>query len=455
MMDRLKFIQIIIGYSLSLACGIAQTSVPSFSYPFQTLPDAFRAIGYNPAIKENSFFVVTADVHYGSEGNGMLATINEVNKLYPYPAFFCVDGDMIVNGSSSFGVIPTPYERQAAINEFKAFKKDAELLDQKIRLILVLGNHDTHPKEIDPELFWEVFPGYPPYQSFNLSGVHIIVLNGHSTGYIDTRQMEWLINDVNEIRKNQAIIILIHQPAMSSRVAERGIPETILKVFKDHIALIWLIGGHAHTNTQRVYQLQKTKVIQHGITCGTENIWGGPERPGYWIYCLRNGEVTGRIYRKLETGYRLEAKPDLSDAEKVPVPFDHIDNIVWKVFAGSKDEQKYLVHTDGRDCINWWSYVSELTYCLPLKETGNKCTKIAMLCEYKAMKDQIYQEGQYFLSVDQMNWKEIKLEHAAFDTMNFIIPGELCQAENIYFKFIAPGDHYSTYIHFGGFALLR
>ncbi len=458
-MNRQKLILIIIVGFLSLICGKAEDSKPNenglnldslIDYPFPTLTDAFNRLGFDPSVKGNSFFVVTADVHYG-RGDGMLPTVDEVNKMYPNPAFFCVNGDMIVNGSLSFGRVPTPDGRQAAINEFKAFKKDADLLNQKIPLILALGNHDTHPDEINPEIFWEVFPGYPPYQSFNSSGVHVIVLNGHSCGYIDTKQMEWLLNDVNETPTDQTVIVIVHQPSMSHRTRERGIPEAISEAFKNHQGLVWLIGGHEHRNSEKIFQLQKTKLVQHGIVCGAANIWGGPESPGYWVYCLRNGKVVGRIYRKLETGYRIETEPDFNNAEKVPMPFDHLDNIILKVFAGSKDEQKYLVHTNGRSCINWWSYVKELTYRLPLKETGNNCAKIAILCEYKATGDQIYQEGQYYLSPDQQNWEEIKLENAEFETLSFVIPHDLLQSENLYFKFTPVGGE----AHVGGFALIR
>ncbi len=421
-------------------------------YPFPTLTDAFKALGFDPSAKENSFFVVTADLHYSSEDGehtSMLTIVDEVNKMHPSPAFFCVDGDMIRSASHSFGECASPEERKDAINEFKAFKADADLLNKKIQLVLAIGNHDTNAKEIDPEIFWEVFPDFPPYQSFNLSGIHIIVLNGHSCGYIDKKQMEWLLKDISKISKDQTVIVFVHQPSISHITRERGIPEAISETFKNHRGLVWLIGGHEHANFEKIFQLQKTKLIEHGITTGTFDMWGGPERPGYWIYCLQNGKVAGRIYRKLETGYRLEAQPNLSNAQKVHLPFDHIKNIVWKGFAGAENEEKYLVHLKGGICHNWWSYVKELTYRLPLKETGNSCTKIAMLCDYKKM-DKIYNKGQYYLSSDQQNWREIKLENNEFETFSFVIPQYLLQSKYLYFKFTPLGE-----THVGGFALLK
>ena len=124
------------------------------------------------------------------EGDGMMNTIEDINKMNHKPAFFCIAGDMIVHASTHFGAVPNEKEYQMAINEFRQFKVDADKLDKQVSLKLVLGNHDTHPQEIDPKIFWEVFPGYPPYQSMDLEGIHLIFLNGHSTGYIDIKQMQ-------------------------------------------------------------------------------------------------------------------------------------------------------------------------------------------------------------------------------------------------------------------------
>jgi hypothetical protein len=448
-MKRRQFTELILsGLGYSLLPGNFFANPSNISYPYKSLSQAFKSIEFDPNKKGNSFFVVTADVHYETKGtDGMITTVNEVNKMNPLPDFYCVNGDMICNASPSFGVIPNAEQRRMAIKEFKAFKKDADILNSKVQLVLTLGNHDTAPKEIDPEIFWEVFPGYSPYQSFDKSGVHIIALNGHSTGYIDSKQMEWLIDDVNSIPKKQTVIILIHQPSMSHRVNERGIPKAISEAFEKHSGLIWLIGGHEHTNAQEIFQLKNTKLIEHRITCGTANLWGGEEKPGYWIYCLENGKVAGRIFRQREKGYRTEEFPNLTIAEKAPMPFDQFDNILWKIFVGEGDK-KFLINAKANDCLSFWAYTKELIYRLPLNETDNHCTKIAMLCKYVKMTD-IHRSGQYFISADLRKWQEIKLNKAELETMTFVIPESLRQNKNIYFKFAPQGES-----HVGGFALL-
>lgn len=200
-------------------------------YPYQTLPEAFQAINFDPSDNRSSFFVVTADVHYGTDGDGMLATVKEVNAMRPRPDFFCVNGDLINSGSLYFGNVPDANQRSKAIREFKDFKADADRLHPDIPLKLTLGNHDTHPEEVAPRMFWEVFPGYPPYQSFDVKDIHIVMLNGHSTGYLDAAQLEWLKKDVKSTPAGKTVIILVHQPSMSHRVRERGIPYAISESF--------------------------------------------------------------------------------------------------------------------------------------------------------------------------------------------------------------------------------
>ena len=129
-----------------------------------------------------------------------------------------------------------------------------------------------------------------PYQSLNKAFELISTQIKKATPFLwlppifitkPKEQMEWLIDNVKSIPKKQTVVVLIHQPSMSHRVNERGIPKAISEAFEKHRGLIWLIGGHEHTNAQEIFQLKKTKLIEHQITCGTANLWGGDERPGY------------------------------------------------------------------------------------------------------------------------------------------------------------------------------
>lgn len=448
-MDRRKFAQIgLLGLLCLFLAKISFAQDSTISYPFRTLPEAFRALEFDPAIKGNSFFVVTADVHYGyPESDGIRSTIEDINKMDPKPDFLCLNGDMIIHASTHFGVVPNEKDYQMAIKEYQQFKSDADKLDRQVSLKLVLGNHDTHPREIDPDIFWKVFPGYPAYQSMNLEGVHLIFLNGHSTGYIDIKQMQWLEKDIRAISRKQTVVIFIHQPSLSHRVGERGIPSAISKAFENHKGQVWLLGGHEHTNFQEIFQLKNTRLIEHGITCGANNIWGGSERPGYWIYCLRSGQIAGRIFKQRTKGYRIEPLPDLTQARAIPMPFDNCTDIVWKLFVGEGD-RNYRVEAKAENCLNYWAYVKELTYCLPLKETNNSARTIALLTDHRSQN--AARPSQYFVSSDLQKWQEIPLEEAKEELLLFTIPKTLQGDEKIYFKFIPSGE-----ASVGGFALLK
>ena len=76
-------------------------------------------------------------------------------------------------------------------------------------------------------------------------------------------------------------------------------------------------------------------------TCGL-HVWGGPEKPGYWVYCLRDGRVAGRIYRRHEKGYRIAPLPARNHPRRIYPPFAELDNVEKKILVGAGD-RKFLV----------------------------------------------------------------------------------------------------------------
>ncbi len=445
-MDRSQFnksLAALLGISLLPESRAGQT------YPFRSLHEAFKAINFNPSSPGSSFFVVTADVHYGTKNSsGLKPIIAEINKMSPPPVFFCINGDLIMTASRSFGRIPDDKEREIAGNELKDFKKDIALLNPAIPLKITLGNHDTHPGEVDPDLFWEVFPEHPPYQSFDAEGMHIICLNGHSTGYIDQRQLEWLHNDVRSQPETKGIIVLIHQPSMHHTIRERGIPDALSDAFDKHRGPIWLIGGHDHTNSEELFRLSNTVLVQHRITCGADNIWGDDERPGYWIYCLRDGEVAGRIFRQQQQGYRIQPAPERTDAVTLPVRIGMRDQAVWRCLVGENDHP-YRVRIAAADCLNYWMYVKELVYKIPIGQSHNQ--EHVNLVLYVAFKDRNNSEkkGQYFVSNDATLWRECHPYHSTPDSAYFKIGNIRKEPDALFVKFTPIGE-----TAFAGLALL-
>lgn len=406
------------------------------TYHCHSLEDAFHRINFVPNEEDCSFFVVAADIHYedGKE-DGLSYIIDDIHSMNYKPDFFCVNGDLICHASPSFGVIPDENLQRIAIQEFVQFKKDLELLDMDIMTKLVLGNHDTHPLETTPDIFWSVFQKekYPAYQSMDLKGIHFIFLNGHSTGYIDEEQKLWLRNDIYSISKKSTIILFIHQPSVSHRVRERGIPMVIKEFFLNHEGLVWLIGGHEHRNFQEIYELVNSRLIVHGITTASENVWRRhKEEIGYWIYCLKEGDVKCRIFKQKNGGYEILENPDIRHASRIPIPFDNCKNVLWKVLTGN-DENDYLIDVCACNCLNYWAYVKFIIYKLPLYKVNGRASFIALLSEYKKADRELL--GQYFISSDLKNWLEIKLCDYLEDLLLFVIPDCLKNNHEIYFKF--------------------
>ncbi len=416
-------------------------------YPYSKLEDAYKAISFDPAAKGAAVFVVTADVHYGlNDGKGVQPMVEEMNAMKVRPAFFAIAGDMAVTCSRSFGRVPNKSERKKAIAEFKALKEHLDKLHPSIKTKLVLGNHDQAPGRGEKELFGAVFPDHPTYSSFDVAGVHFVALNGHGDGWIDKKQMDWFKADVAKLSPESTIVTLVHQPALGSVVNERGIAIAVSEAFADWAGPLWLIAGHHHHNRTTVYKLPKTTIVQAAISSGGSGFWGGPESPGYWVYCLKDGKVVARIYRKLAMGFRTEPKVGAKKVRTLPLPWEGVDGVKWKVFAGDDDKQ-YYVEGQARDCTTWWYNVKNLTYRLPLnKADGAGHVGILAAIPSKAMAAQ-----KFFLSSDGKNWTQItKIDQPVRNHYLLKIPAEMRKGKDIYVKYVSPGR---TTV--AGYALLK
>lgn len=418
-------------------------------YPFKTLKEALNASKFNPEKKGASYFIATADSHTGVGKEGFPSVIvDEINAMKFSPAFLVVNGDLITSASLGFGQVPGKKQKLKALQEFRKFRKVLEKLKPQIPYKLTLGNHDTYPYEKDGVLFKQIFPEHSLYSSFNLDNIHVVLLNGAQSGDIDKKQLKWLENDIAKLSPTQTVIIFVHQAAIEKNIVrERGIGESIRQVFAKYKGNIWLIGGHRHYNSTKVLKLPKTNVVRVVITTCNEKCWGS-EKPGYWIYCLKNGNVHSRIFRRLGKGYRLAKKPDYSKAKPIPIPFGKTQNRLWTMMVGNDDRQ-YLIKSKAGDVVTWWAYVRELIYKLPLSKTCNKATNLALLANLG--KINIEKKNQVFLSFDGQNWQQQKVPKPANGVYMFAIPEKMRKNKDIYVKVIGVNSKCIV----GGFALCR
>ncbi len=424
----------------SAAGATAWLGTPAFGaspYPHDTLDAALAAARFDPTHTGNFLAVFTADTHYGhgTPENILPPIIHEVNAIKPRPAFFCVDGDMICSASLSFGQVPNERQKEKAIAEFKLFKRDLALLSPEIPVKLVLGNHDTHPKEKDdtPELFHAVFPDRPPYYSFDVERVHFSCLNGGSSGCIAPEQRQWFRDDVqNHVGPGKTLVIVCHQPSLGSVTAERGITRAIHEALGNAKGELWFIGGHVHANGLKEFRLPGGNDIEQlSITTGSPEIWGDKNHPGYWILGFSGGRLAVRIFRKLgaNAGYAVGPMPAKKNARPLTLPFAGRNDIPWKVMVGEGDK-RFLIDAKAAWCLNYWHYNRHLIYRFPLSLAGGKAGRFAVL------QSPCYREApRFFTSPDGENWQEAEdVRHEGNSFTSFVIPPECLRAKVIFVR---------------------
>ncbi len=430
-MRRREFLQSAVG-SLGTLAVAGHSWAASQVYPHATLAQALAQARFNPGAAGHALFVVAADTHYGTcQPAGLLPVIEQVNAMRPRPAFFLVNGDLITTASIHFGHRPNAAQRQKAIDEFKLFRRHVERLHPQIPLKLSLGNHDTYPGELKPELFAQVFPEHPPYQAFELAGLPILILNGHSDGFLDSAQTDWLIDRASHLDRDAEAAVFVHQPSLGSVANERGIAPSIQAAFEKHRGPLWAICGHVHRNSREVFALANTTIAQISQVCSAEGIWGGPEKPGYWIYGVAQGRIACRIFRRLGHGYRVAGDISRADPQPISKPFEHARDVLWKILVGEGD-RPHLVRAEAADVETFWFYVKQLTYRLPLAACPGAPRRFGVLGHLGTGKEG--QPSRVAVSADNESWQDLTLPSKAHQVYEFEIPEALRQADSLYVR---------------------
>lgn len=169
---------------------------------------------------DDSFsFAFLTDIHLQPEKNainGFKKAIGEVNKLKP--DFVITGGDLIMD---ALGV---SYDRADSLYMIYEEASSAFLMP----VYNTMGNHEVfglyERSGVDPDhqeykyAMYEKWLG-KTYYSFNYKGWHFIILNSvqetddrHYYGEIDTKQMEWIEQDLLEVDPETPIVISTHIP---------------------------------------------------------------------------------------------------------------------------------------------------------------------------------------------------------------------------------------------------
>jgi len=440
----------IVGF-VALRLGTASGRAAEPSYPYPTLAAAFIAAGFDPAAPGAAGFVACTDLHIGPPKTTAIPPylVDEVNAMAPAPAFLVFTGDLICSASLSFGQRPDAAQKAKAAAEFEIVKRDLARLRPETRVRFAPGNHDTYPGEEDAALLRSVFPEAKAYAQEELAGLTLFFLNGGSSGDLDPRQSEWLTTAVAALPPQRGVVLFVHQPALGSVVAERGIGLALSGAFSRHEGPLWLVAGHHHSNGDAILQIGRTTVVQARMTTCNPAIWGDAEKPGYWVYGLRDGAVRCRVFRQQEKGYRLAPLPDRSQARPLAVPFGGVQGILWSLLVGDGDRQ-YLVSAKAADVVSWWGYLSEVVYRLPLNGLAERPASLAVLASLDHANADPAKRGQVALSTDGVAWKDVPLAAPANGCYAVAIPADLAAGKELYVRVSGPG--YKGGAILGGFA---
>ncbi|MCZ6678894.1 MAG: metallophosphoesterase, partial [Candidatus Poribacteria bacterium] len=292
---------------------IGSTSAESFDFELalDDQPAAFTFIHYTD--------MHLADGHQPVEG--FREFIAEVNAMAPPPAFAIGTGDITLQGGAG-----------------EVYAKEIDAIN--VPLYHTMGNHEMLVGQPDPKAAYKALFG-PTYYSFNYSGVHFVVMDGHQAdptqegwknviGIVSDRELDWLRADLQQIEAGTPIIGLIHIPLVSTFTERRGLhplssPWWEVVNYDEAIDVLaayntrLVLQGHMHENERIRYR--GIDFITIGAVCG--GWWRDPLNPdgsprGYRIVSVVGGEVASR-YKSTGFPYDYQLRIEFPEEEKPKV----------------------------------------------------------------------------------------------------------------------------------------
>ncbi|MEA3238557.1 MAG: metallophosphoesterase, partial [Candidatus Bipolaricaulota bacterium] len=157
----------------------------------------------------------------------------------------------------------------------------------------IVGNHDVVRDEAVDKAIYERYFG-PTYYSFNVKGVHFIVLDtqqlvGTSLVYTVTpTQLSWLEQDLAATDPGAPVVVFCHEP--SPDWAETPVNKALLHLLSE-TGITALLDGHWHTN----FLLQRYPFYEltSGAVCASWWEGEGPDGTefGYRVYRIVRGTL--------------------------------------------------------------------------------------------------------------------------------------------------------------------
>jgi len=348
------------------------------------LNDSFADIGFDPTAPGNTFVVLLTDIHVDPIGFYYNTPtiddrlVNTIMAMNPAPSRIVFLGDLAISCSEAFGVAMNEDSLARSLAELQRGKQELERF-APIPISMMLGNHDQYNYDVDSSVWRQVFPNLPTYQLIEIGGMKWFLLNGGHSGFIDPTQEAWLTQQIALTNPQEELVICVHQPTLFSPSTERGIGQTISRVFAQHTGKLWMFTGHHHFFRSIHYSLPLTRINLVGVTTANAEAFNDGRNPGFMVVCLSNGHLVGTIMRDCKlTGYQM-FDTTRSDFPVAPIarPWSTVQFPIRLFEEGSYDRSGILVAALGDDTGTWWSYATLLEFRLPMHPRADQFLMLA------------------------------------------------------------------------------
>jgi predicted phosphodiesterase len=401
--------------------SVALSTLPAAAYT--NLASAYAALGFNPTVTSNAVIVFFSDPHMNLDslsGTTPLTTnldatlLNPVNAMTPPPARIVVAGDCTSSYSYAPGEGPNvplgTNEMALWLSAIQAFTNIAQT-----NILWVSGNHDQAPGETNAELFTRIC-GQPPHQSFELSGVRFLLMNGGNCGDPSDDEKGWLAQQAASIPTNQQFAVVVHQHPFGNFASERGIGPVLDDLFGDRPVRWWVFAGHAHSLITDTIQVRRSTVGIHVTSTVNPLPYYGAHTRGFTVICLSNA-VVGNIFYRADTGdWQVMTPPSWSrPAWTYAKPFEGVPGLLWRRFKTPTHVPEAVV-TNSYDATEWWRYPLELQWAMPLNLHSNLATHFVLLC------GALDSTTQISFSSDRQNWLPVPIPLQTNQVYAFPIP---------------------------------
>ena len=355
---------------------------------FDTLEEAYSAAGFDPGHPGNAVVVFFSDPHMNLWEDVLPVTTNLdprlvsiVNRMDPPPHKIIVAGDTSTTLSPVPGWIPRPWSMTMGTNEMAYWLEAIRAITNVAPddIIWIPGNHDQLAFEEEAETYRRMYPMMPVRQKLDLAGVRFLLINCGNYGGRNPAQMEWLRSQLAQTPWEQPVVVVNHVPPFHFSPWYRGTALELRELFADRPARWWILGGHYHARSQRVYQIGLSTVASFVVgTSNPKNTNGASDDTGFAVLCLSNG-IHAVLYYSYNRGrFELVPPPDWENPLPFFAAFEEVPGLLWRRLKAPGNPPEVEEFT-GHDSIEWYAYTRELRLRLPLGLHAGQATHFLLL----------------------------------------------------------------------------